>query len=111
MTSGHLLTMYNLPVGASSVQQALIFTQATCGPPPPPSHPTQAPPLGAIFIAASQLVTLRVHSSGIPSLKLSSILSPNFKLLRNPRIGSKESIPPACLAWRAGTTTPFLIGS
>jgi hypothetical protein len=34
-----------------------------------------------------------------------------FKLLRNPRIDSKESIPPAYEAWRAGTIPPFLLGS
>jgi hypothetical protein len=34
-----------------------------------------------------------------------------FKLLRNPKIDSKDSIPPACVAWRAGTTTLFLFGS
>jgi hypothetical protein len=32
-----------------------------------------------------------------------------FKLLKSPRI--KEWIPPAYLAWRAGTTTLFLLGS
>jgi hypothetical protein len=31
----------------------------------------------------------------------SSIQSPNFKLLRSPRIFSKDSIPPAYVAWRA----------
>jgi hypothetical protein len=31
-----------------------------------------------------------------------------FKLLRGPRIDSKVSIPPA---WRAGTTTLFLLNS
>ncbi len=36
---------------------------------------------------------------------------PNFKLLRSPRIDSKEPIPPGCVAWRAGTTTLFLFGS
>jgi hypothetical protein len=30
-----------------------------------------------------------------------------FKLLRSPGIDSKESIPPAYVVWRAGTTTPF----
>ncbi len=30
-----------------------------------------------------------------------------FKLFRSPRIDSKESIPPAHVAWRAGTTTFF----
>jgi hypothetical protein len=28
------------------------------------------------------------------------------KLLRSPRINSKESIPPAYVAWQAGTTNP-----
>ncbi len=34
-----------------------------------------------------------------------------FKLLMSPRIDSKESIPTAYIAWRAGTTTLFLLGS
>jgi hypothetical protein len=34
-----------------------------------------------------------------------------FKLLRSPGIDSKESIPPAYVAWRAGATTLFLFGS
>jgi hypothetical protein len=34
-----------------------------------------------------------------------------FKLLRNPGIDYKESIPPAYVDWRAGTTTLFLLGS
>jgi hypothetical protein len=34
-----------------------------------------------------------------------------FKLLRSPGIDSKESIPPGYVAWRAGTTTLFLLGS
>ncbi len=33
------------------------------------------------------------------------------KLLRSPRIDSKESILPAYVAWRAGTTTLFLLSS
>ncbi len=33
------------------------------------------------------------------------------KRLRSPGIDSKESIPPAYVAWRAGTTTLFLLGS
>jgi hypothetical protein len=32
-----------------------------------------------------------------------------FKLLRSPGIDSKESTPPAYIAWRAGTKTPALI--
>ncbi len=34
-----------------------------------------------------------------------------FKLLKNPGIDSKVSSPPACVAWRAGTTTLLLLGS
>jgi hypothetical protein len=33
-----------------------------------------------------------------------------FKLLRSPRIDSKEPIPHDCVAWRAGTTTQLLLG-
>jgi hypothetical protein len=32
-----------------------------------------------------------------------------YKLLRSPEIDSKESIPPAYVAWRVGTTTVFLL--
>jgi hypothetical protein len=34
-----------------------------------------------------------------------------FKLLRSPGIDSKESIPPAYEAWRAGMTNLLLLGS
>jgi hypothetical protein len=34
-----------------------------------------------------------------------------FKLLWSPEIDSKESIPPAYVAWRTGTRTLFLLGS
>jgi hypothetical protein len=34
-----------------------------------------------------------------------------FKLFWSPGIDSSESISPAFVAWRAGTTTPFLLGS
>jgi hypothetical protein len=34
-----------------------------------------------------------------------------FTLLRSPEIDSKESIPPAYVAWRAGKTALFLLGS
>ncbi len=37
--------------------------------------------------------------------------SPNFKLLRSPRIDSIEPITPGCVAWRAGMTTIFLLCS
>ncbi len=32
-----------------------------------------------------------------------------FKLLKEPGIDSTESIPPVYVAWRAGTTTLFLL--
>ncbi len=38
-------------------------------------------------------------------------LSPIFELLRSPGIDSKELIPPAYVAWQAGTITLFLLGS
>jgi hypothetical protein len=34
-----------------------------------------------------------------------------LNFLKCPRIDSKESIPPANVAWRGGTTTSFLLGS
>jgi hypothetical protein len=34
-----------------------------------------------------------------------------IKFLRSPGIDSKESFPPAYVAWRAGTITLFLLGS
>jgi hypothetical protein len=34
-----------------------------------------------------------------------------FKLLKSPRINSKESFRPEYVAWRAGATTLFLFGS
>ncbi len=34
-----------------------------------------------------------------------------FKIIRSPGIDSNESVPPDYVAWRAGTTTLFLLGS
>jgi hypothetical protein len=34
-----------------------------------------------------------------------------FLTLKGPRIDSKEQIPPGCVAWRADTTTLFLLGT
>ncbi len=45
-------------------------------------------------------------SAGLPGLKQCFL-----KILRTPLIDSKESIPPAFVAWRAGTTTLILLGS
>ncbi len=44
-------------------------------------------------------------------LTLFMSMIPNFKLLRSPVIDSEESILPAYVAWPAGTTTLFLLGS
>ncbi len=46
-----------------------------------------------------------------PPILYFSLCAGVFKLLRSPDIDSKESIPPAYVAWRAGTTTLFLLGS
>ncbi len=46
--------------------------------------------------------------------RISSLSKPEpviFKLLRSPGIDSTEPIPPAYVAWRAGVTTPTLLGS
>jgi hypothetical protein len=51
------------------------------------------------FLLLSSMCAWQMHRGGI------------FKLLRRPGIDSKESIPPAYVAWRAGTTTLFLLGS
>ncbi len=42
---------------------------------------------------------------------LSAFRAHIFKRLWSPGIDSKEWIPPACVAWRAGTITLFLLGS
>ncbi len=54
----------------------------------------------------------RRAGTGILSAHSTSHCTPYriFKLLRSPWIDSKESIPPAYVAWRAGTTTLFLPG-
>ncbi len=46
---------------------------------------------------------------GIDSASLACAII--FQLLRNPGIDSKGSIQPAYVAWRAGATTLFLLGS
>jgi hypothetical protein len=47
------------------------------------------------------------HGSQPPSYSRARI----FKCLWGPGIDSKEGIPPAYVAWRAGTITLFLLGS
>ncbi len=46
----------------------------------------------------------------LPKLPGYDIRAWTFKLLKSPRIDSNKSIPPAYVAWRAGTTTLFLLG-
>ncbi len=54
-----------------------------------------------------------IRDEGIPVHVVFNYLSRAqiFKLLRSPRIDSKESSTPAYVAWRAGKTTLFLLGS
>jgi hypothetical protein len=59
----------------------------------------------AIHDNASSLV-MTLYSSTLFRLQ-----SPKFKLLRSPRIVSKEPILSGCGAWRADTTTLLLLGS
>ncbi len=49
--------------------------------------------------------------SPTPTPSLAAARDGIFKLLWSPGIDSKELIPPACVAWWAGTTTLFLPGS
>ncbi len=35
------------------------------------------------------------------------IQSPNVQTFKEPKIDSKEPIPPGCVAWRSGTTTLY----
>jgi hypothetical protein len=77
------------------------------------------PPLSYIH----QLVNRQSHSMIIRELPAFIVVSTTFsftnrrklrryfKLLGSPGIDSKESIPPAYAAWRAGMTTLFLLGS
>jgi hypothetical protein len=57
-----------------------------------------------------QKIFLKKYSS-FPSDSRAVSRAGILKLLRSPGIDSKESIPPAFVAWRAGTTTLFLLGS
>ncbi len=53
------------------------------------------------------LLCFRISLLGIPIEHRARI----FKLSMSPGNDSKEPIPPAYVAWRAGTTTLFLLGS
>jgi hypothetical protein len=56
--------------------------------------------------------TYSVFKSELPCFFLNkTIQSPNFELVRSPRIDSKEPMRPDGVAWQADTTTLFLLGS
>jgi hypothetical protein len=55
----------------------------------------------------SQLIPLTATSQAVKKCRA----EPEFLNFRSLRIDSKEPIPPGCVAWRAGTTTLFLLGS
>jgi hypothetical protein len=44
-------------------------------------------------------------------LHLPTFRARTIKLLGSPRINSRDPIPPGCVAWQAGTTTLFQLGS
>jgi hypothetical protein len=67
---------------------------------PSPPHNTTAAPTTGLHTTQSQLPHQTAHKQ--------QPLPTTFILLRSPGIDFKESIPPA---WRAGTTTLFLLGS
>ncbi len=66
---------------------------------------TRPPPLLQQQWGYLQVVTCLVVSSHFHAVQVSRARI--FKLLRSPRIDSKEPIPPGCVAWRAGTTNYF----
>ncbi len=79
----------------------IVKVNIGCCPPPPPSESaelTQWPPL-SIYQYSEEVMREGVIRARI------------FKLIRSPRIDSKEPVPPECVAWRAVTTTLFLQGS
>jgi hypothetical protein len=51
------------------------------------------------------------HVPRIPVISYILYRARIFKLLWSPGIDSKELIPPAYVAWRAGMITLFLLGS
>ncbi len=77
-------------IQASSVQYVL------------PSLPTSK------FISTIECLGMRTE---LYTVKCNATEPGFFKLSRSPRIDSKEPIPPGCVAWRASTTTLFLLGS
>jgi hypothetical protein len=66
---------------------------------------------GAMVLWNHMEVFILLKSEEHYLLPFTSVQSKNFKLLWSPGIDSKESIPPAYVAWPAGTTTLFLLGS
>ncbi len=75
-------------------------------PPPPPHHPCYYNYRLVLFLPQGEKFVIKPFTI----MKVSSDAR-IFKLLRSPRIDSKEPIPPGCVAWRADTTTLYLLGS
>jgi hypothetical protein len=63
-----------------------------------------------IFIQNPELCPINFHTFGEGRRTYES-WAWTFKLLWSPGIDSKVSIPPAYVAWRAGTITLILLGS
>jgi hypothetical protein len=57
-------------------------------------------------LAAVKVALGSIHDTGSPGFNARARMC---KLLRNPGIDSKESIPPAYVTWRAFTTTLFVV--
>jgi hypothetical protein len=66
-----------------------------------------------VFFSCEWIVLALVHKNLLLLVKLTYTLDRVgiFNLLRSPGIDFTESIPPANVAWRAGTTIPYLLGS
>ena len=64
-----------------------------------------------MWIHINPILTMALLDPNSGSSKAKEPRARIFILLRSPGIDSKESIPPAYVAWRAGTTTIFLLGS
>ena len=52
-----------------------------------------------------------IYGGQEPSRNIVVTGPPESEFLKVPKIDSKEPIPPGCVAWRAGTTTLFLLCS
>ncbi len=63
------------------------------------------------YLTRREYVEEEMKKEAIYSKKEVTSRAQIFKPLMSPRIDSKEPIPPGCVAWWAGITTLFLLGS